>query len=149
MTAHILVSCPDHRTYAGCDDDAWYTVETAAAALALHEARFPSTTARKTARVSIGCEIGGCHNHIYVTATSVTEARALVSEHNEGWYQARRAGGRLVDGCQWHLGACCIHHAALHPDSPTHDRSAVLPAVGQPTPGPEPVQLDLFAPRAA
>ncbi|KAA9379695.1 hypothetical protein F5972_08570 [Microbispora cellulosiformans] len=150
MTAHFLVTCPDHRLYAaGCDDDAWYRVDTAAAAMALHEARFPGTTARKTARVVIGCEIGGCRTHISLTAASVAEARALLSEHNEGWYQARRSGGRLVDGCQWHLGSCCVHHAALYPDSPTLDPTAVLPAVGQPAPGPEPVQLDLFAPRAA
>ncbi|MEZ0076347.1 hypothetical protein [Planotetraspora sp. GP83] len=143
MTAGILVTCEDHPTQAGCDDDAWYRVETVAAALALHEAHFPGTTQRKTTCVSIGCEIGGCLTHIYVkNCATVDEARARVSEHNEGWYRARRAGGRLVDGCQWHLGTCCIHHAARWPDSPTLDRDAVLPGP-EPAP-PAPVQLDLL-----
>ncbi len=148
MTAHILVSCPDHRTYAGCDDDAWYTVETAAAALALHGGPLP-----RHHRPEDGASVDRLRDR-RVPQPHLRDRHQRDRGPRPGVGAQRRlvpgaAGGRLVGGCQWHLGTCCIHHAALHPDSLTHDRSAVLPAVGQPTPGPEPVQLDLFAPRAA
>ncbi|WP_030922011.1 hypothetical protein [Streptosporangium amethystogenes] len=81
---------------------------------------------------------------ISMPVDSVAEARALLSSHHYGWYLARRADGRLVDGCQWHLGSCCIQHA--HRPSYTLDPTAVLPGdVDHPAEPGHADQLDLFA----
>ncbi|MFF3665405.1 hypothetical protein [Microtetraspora malaysiensis] len=151
MTVSIHLTCGRVPGILCCDDDeAFSGVETVAAARALMAVMHPETAANKIARVAVSCEIAGCPNMILFKNTdSVTEGRANASTHNYGWYTARRAGGRLVDGCQWHLGSCCVHHARRlwrgHPH-PTLDSAAVLPGEpgfpGQADTGP--AQLDLF-----
>ncbi|MFC4060185.1 hypothetical protein ACFOWE_17915 [Planomonospora corallina] len=148
MTASVYLSCPEHTNWRMCEDDLRFTVESAAEARALHALRYPGTTARKVARVVLGCEIGGCSTQVSVAAGTVTAARAAMAQHNYGWYTARRAGGRLVDGCQWHLGSCCVHHARR--PSPTLDPAAILPGdPGWPGATTEPAQLDLLTLLAA
>ncbi|GAA3251377.1 hypothetical protein [Nonomuraea helvata] len=148
MTALILLTCEKHPTVMGCDDDKAFAVETVSAARVLWAARHPNKADTKLARVRLGCEIAGCGNLLSFPADSITEGRIFASRHQRGWYLARRAGGRLIDGCQWHLGSCCVHHAdrsweRFRPH-PTLDPGAVLPGdpdfPGQARTG----QLDLF-----
>lgn len=146
MTARIFMTCPEHPYLLDCDDDHAFQVETAATARALLAAMHPGTATSKVAYVVIDCEIAGCNQVIAVRADSITEGRAKASTHNNGWYTARRAGGRIVDGCQWHLGSCCVHHARRlwrdRPD-PTLDPDAILP--GELAVNGQLDQLDLFA----
>ncbi|MFG1709274.1 hypothetical protein ACFLIM_39390 [Nonomuraea sp. M3C6] len=156
MTARVLVTCTEHPTLATCADDAWYAVETVAAALTLHAARFPAASGKR-AVIAITCELGGCLRRIVLEADSSAEARELAARHDYGWYVARRAGGRLADGCQYHLGSCCVNHAkrCCPLDKPrrccTVDATAILP--GDEGQAAAVDQLDLFggalAPMAA
>lgn len=140
MTAHIQLSCGKKLGLLCCDDDqAFHGVETVTAARALLAAMYPATAAAKVASVVIDCEIGGCGCRIAFKADSVTEGRALAARHNYGWYTARRAGGRVVDGCQWHLGTCCLAHTVDW--CPTLDPDAILPGEAA---GIGDVQLDMF-----
>lgn len=139
MTAYILISCPDHPFTLGCDDDRAYDVDTVESAHALYAAQCPAASGKR-AYVVISCDLGGCTLRIAVQAPTVAEARAVASEHNEGWYTARRSRNRVVDGCQYHLGACCIHHADRC--GATVDPNAILP---DRTPEPRVGQLDLFS----
>lgn len=148
MTAHIFLSCPEHPDVLRCDDDHGFAVETVASARALLALMHPETAASKVSRIALDCEIDGCGTRLYVRAATVAEARAKAGEHNRGWYTARRAGGRLVDGCQFHLGSCCIHHVTR--SSPTLDPAAVLPGDAEHHAQPaRPAQLDLFVQEVA
>ena len=138
MTAHVFITCPSHPSVLMCDDDQAYSVETVSAALVLHAAQYPDATG-KIARIAITCELGGCMQRLVLKADSVTAARTRAAGHDFGFYVARRAGGRLADGCQYHLGSCCVVHA--HADSPTLDPAAVLP---EHAPESATAQLDLF-----
>lgn len=143
MSAGVRIVCPEHWSTYGdwCDDDAGYPVESVATARALHAAAHPHATG-KTAVVVIGCEARGCHTVVHVRdVATVEQARELLSSHRGGWYRARRAG-RLIDACQWHLGACCIQHA--RPLSPTVDRTAVLPGEEPQDPQGGDAQMDLL-----
>ncbi|MEU9887958.1 hypothetical protein [Sphaerisporangium sp. NPDC051011] len=150
MSARIVLSCADHPGMTACDDDRSFEgVEMVTAARALLAAIDPQAAAAKVAYVVVHCEVDGCHTYTWVKAAgSITEARIMLSSHNRGWYLARRAGGRVVDGCQWHLGSCCVHHAERlwrGRPCPTLDPAAILPGEagfpGQATDA----QLDLFA----
>ncbi|GAA2657544.1 hypothetical protein [Nonomuraea recticatena] len=144
MSARIIITCTEHPTLAMCDDDLSFKVETAAAARALYATLHPQAAASKTARVVIGCEVDRCMTLMSIPLDSVAEARAFLSGHNYGWYLARRAGGRLVDGCQLHLGTCCVN-CARRP-SYTLDPAAVLPSdADHPAANGRAAQLDLFA----
>lgn len=140
LTTRVLLACPDHPRFAECDEDKAFDVESVAAARALYAALRPDTLAGKVGWIAINCDIGGCFSVLFVRADTVAEARERAAIHNRGWYTARR-GGRIVDGCQIHLGCCCVHHA--RPDSPTLDRSAILP--DGPDQAAEPAQPDLFS----
>ncbi|GAA3722814.1 hypothetical protein GCM10022224_104530 [Nonomuraea antimicrobica] len=159
MTALILLTCERHPTVMECDDDEAFAVETVAAARALWATKHPNEVCTKLARVRLGCEVGYCGNLLsFPTNTdtgrdgfigdSITAGRIFAARHHRGWYVARRAGGRLVDCCQWHLGGCCVHHVDRSWESfrpfPTLDPGAVLP--GEPGfPGQAAaVQFDLF-----
>ncbi|GAA3027559.1 hypothetical protein [Streptosporangium longisporum] len=148
MAAVIYLACEEHLEGPRCDDDEVFVgVETVAAARVLWAAKHPGRKDTKIGRVVIGCDIGGCARQIYVKTVSITEARIITSGHDFAWYVARRAGGRLVDGCQFHLGTCCIQHASRSwiegQPHPTLDPAAVLPGepgfLGRPV-----AQLDLF-----
>ncbi|GAA3027553.1 hypothetical protein [Streptosporangium longisporum] len=149
MGAVIFLSCEEHPEFRGCDDDESFTVETVTAARALWAAKHPGREDTKISQVVISCRVDGCMTRLYLKhVESVTEARALLSSHRYGWYRARRAGGRLVDGCQTHLGACCVHHAFRSWEErlpfPQLDPGVILP--GEPGfPGEPVAQLDLFA----
>ena len=109
MNPLVLITCPRHPTLAECGDDRDYQVETVAAARALYEAEFgPGSSERKVAYVVLRCEPCQDSHRLAVRADSVSEARAAAARHRRGWYTARRAGGRVVDVCQWHLGTCCM-----------------------------------------
>lgn len=142
MTAFVLFTCPEHPHFAVCDDDAVVPAASVAEARVLYEAKHPGAAPGKIALIVIACDQGRCTLRVYVPETdTVAEAREIVADHNHGWYTARRAGGRIIDACQFHLGTCCVHHARL--DMPTLDRSAILPGkTGTPT---RPAQLDLFS----
>jgi hypothetical protein len=145
MSAVIFMSCTEHPGLRLCEDDEAFNVETVASARALLAAMHPETAATKVAYIALSCEIDSCTNRLVLKADSVTEARIKASHHDRAWYLARRAGGRLVDGCQWHMGSCCIQHARR--PSWTLDQAAVLPGdlefPGQADAGT--AQLDLFA----
>ncbi|MDX3100501.1 hypothetical protein [Nonomuraea angiospora] len=131
MTARLVLTCEEHPTLLFCDDDEGFKgVETAAAARALWAVKHPGKDDTKTARVVLVCEIERCWHMVSFPADSLTEGLTYALSHNYGWYVARRAGGRFVHGCQWHLGTCCVHHARRlwrgRPD-PTLDPTAVLP----------------------
>jgi hypothetical protein len=142
VTASMRLVCAEHlgRWSPWCDGCVSYPVDTADAARALADAERPGSAAGASARVVVRCDVGGCLTLMMVPAETVEEGRALVARHNYGWYTLRLAGGRIADGCQWHLGSCCIHHA--RPGSPTLDPRAILPAAEQEA---APVQLDLLA----
>jgi len=144
VTARYFITCPVDPWLLRCPDDAAYPgVETEAAALALHAIRYPDAVG-KEAFVVVDCEIGGCGQRTTVRAASIDEGRVLISRHGRGWYLARRAAG-LVDGCQWHLGCCCVEHARRVGLGCRHtlDPEVVLP--GEPGfPGGGSGQLDLF-----
>ncbi|MFI6290094.1 hypothetical protein ACIBEJ_00830 [Nonomuraea sp. NPDC050790] len=145
----IKITC-EHPPYTdcSCEGNGLYDVETADAARALHAAQFPGIVAEKIAKVVITCRVNSCYRQMFLRVESVAEARTFLSQHNYGWYLARRSGGRLVDGCQWHLGNCCVHHAS-RPD-PTLDPAAVLPGdADHPYQPGRTEQLDLFARRSA
>jgi hypothetical protein len=130
VTARIFLSCAEHPDLLVCDDDEAFRVETVAAARALWAAKHPGKNDTKVARVVIDCEIGGCSTRAIVRADSIEQGRVKASGHDYAWYVARRAGGQLVDGCQWHLGTCCVHHAHRlwrGRPHPTLDPAAVLP----------------------
>jgi hypothetical protein len=94
----------------------------------LHAAQFPEASGKR-AYVAITCELSGCLRTIAFAADSITQGRVMASSHNYGWYQTRRSSGRLADGCQFHLGKCCIHHVGGRFDHHTVDRNAVLPGM--------------------
>lgn len=75
-------------------------------------------------RIIIRCDAGQCITQVTVTAPTGEAARTIAALHDTGWY-TRRRNRRVTDACQWHLGACCIHHA--RPGSPTLDPAAILP----------------------
>lgn len=75
-------------------------------------------------RIIIRCDAGQCTTQITVTAPTGEAARTIASGHDHGWY-TRRRNRRTADACQWHLGACCIHHT--RPGTPTLDPAAILP----------------------
>jgi hypothetical protein len=151
VTARIFLTCEAHPSLLMCDDAHAFYVETVAVARAPWAAMHPGKPNSKAAFVVIDCEVDRCGRRVCVRADSVTEGRIKASHHDRAWYLARRAGGRLVDGCQWHLGSCCVHHASRlwrgRPD-PTLDPAAVLPGEpgfpGQADPAGAD-QLDLFA----
>jgi len=137
----VFVTCPEHVAWSGCEDDDAYTVDTVAAARALHTARFGAgSTAAKQAYVVLSCEPCQGTRRLAVRVGSVAEARAAATRHDRAWY-TRRVGGRVVDACQWHLGCCCIEH--VRPWClPYIDQAAILPGEAARPVGD---QLDLFA----
>ena len=142
MTAHVFLSCAEHPHLLWCDDDRGFAVDSVASARALLAILHPGTAATKVARIVLDCDAGGCGLRRLVVADTVAEARVKAATHDGGWYTARRAGGRVIDAFQFHLGACCVHHAS--PASYTLDATAILPDRSAPPGGP--AQLDLFAP---